>query len=159
MNEALSMTRVRHTKCRLLAISVDRLQSAMSPNLDVLTATADDLQRELSSTGGIDSKQLVKIYLSQIERHNDYLNAVVSTAPESLLLERASMLDDERQRGKLRSPLHGIPILIKDNIATHPSTGLDTTAGSLALVNSSPRSNAPIVDRVSRCYKHPFHRE
>ncbi|EHK26983.1 uncharacterized protein TRIVIDRAFT_141231 [Trichoderma virens Gv29-8] len=120
--------------------------SAMS-HFNVLTATADDLQRELSA-GGINSKQLVKIYLSQIERHNDYLKAVISTAPESLLLERASMLDDERQRGKLRSPLHGTPILIKDNIATHPSTGLDTTAGSLALVNSKPRSNAPIVDRV-----------
>ncbi|UKZ57436.1 hypothetical protein TrVGV298_011293 [Trichoderma virens] len=115
-------------------------------HFNVLTATADDLQRELSA-GGINSKQLVKIYLSQIERHNDYLKAVISTAPESLLLERASMLDDERQRGKLRSPLHGTPILIKDNIATHPSTGLDTTAGSLALVNSKPRSNAPIVDR------------
>ncbi|UKZ83146.1 hypothetical protein TrVFT333_010951 [Trichoderma virens FT-333] len=115
--------------------------------LNVLTATADDLQRELSA-GGINSKQLVKIYLSQIERHNDYLKAVISTAPESLLLGRASMLDDERQRGKLRSPLHGIPILVKDNIATHPSTGLDTTAGSLALVNSKPRSNAPIVDRL-----------
>lgn len=119
----------------------------MVPNFDILTATADDLQRELSS-GGINSKQLVKIYLSQIERHNDYLKAVISTAPEALLLERAAILDDERQRGKLRSPLHGIPILVKDNVATHPSTGLDTTAGSLALVDSKPKSNAPIVDRV-----------
>lgn len=119
----------------------------MVPKFDILTATADDLQRELSS-GGITSKQLVKIYLAQIERHNDYLKAVISTAPEPLLLERAAILDDERQSGKLRSPLHGIPILVKDNVATHPSTGLDTTAGSLALVNSKPRSNAPIVDRV-----------
>ncbi|PNP59590.1 hypothetical protein THARTR1_00763 [Trichoderma harzianum] len=119
----------------------------MVPSFDILTATADDLQQELSS-GGITSKQLVKIYLSQIERHNDYLKAVISTAPETLLLERAAILDDERQSGKLRSPLHGIPILVKDNVATHPSTGLDTTAGSLALVDSKPRSNAPIVDRV-----------
>ncbi|KAL7954704.1 amidase signature domain-containing protein [Trichoderma compactum] len=119
----------------------------MSPKFDILTATADDLERELSS-GGINSKQLVKIYLSQIERHNDYLKAVISTAPEPLLLERAAILDDERQSGKLRSPLHGIPILVKDNVATHPSTGLDTTAGSLALVDSKPGSNAPIVDRL-----------
>ncbi|KAL6699633.1 amidase signature domain-containing protein [Trichoderma pleuroticola] len=119
----------------------------MVPSFDILTATADDLQQELSS-GGITSKQLVKIYLSQIERHNDYLKAVISTAPEPLLLERAAILDDERQSGKLRSPLHGIPILIKDNVATHPSTGLDTTAGSLALVDSKPRSNAPIVGRM-----------
>ncbi|RFU74341.1 amidase family [Trichoderma arundinaceum] len=121
----------------------------MSHNFNVLTATADELQHLLSS-GSIDSKHLVKVYLSQIKRHNDYLKAVVSTAPEALLLERAGMLDDERKNGKLRSPLHGIPILIKDNIATHtPSTGLDTTAGSLALAGSNPRSNAPIVDRIA----------
>ncbi|KAL7936507.1 amidase signature domain-containing protein [Trichoderma chlorosporum] len=119
----------------------------MSSQFNILTATADDLQRELSS-GATSSRQLVQIYLSQIERHNDHLKAVISTAPAPLLLERASMLDDERQRGKLRSPLHGIPILIKDNIATHSSTGLDTTAGSLALVNSKPRINASIVDRM-----------
>lgn len=122
----------------------------MDTDLDVLTATAEELQQLLGSSTDITSKRLVKVYLSQIERHNDYLKAVISTAPESLLLERADMLDEERKNGKLRSPLHGIPILIKDNIATHfKSTGLDTTAGTLALVNSNPRINAPIVDRVS----------
>ncbi|KAM0246892.1 hypothetical protein ACHAQJ_010050 [Trichoderma viride] len=121
----------------------------MSLNINVLTATAEELQHLLSSSSDITSQHLVKIYLTQIKRHNDRLKAVISTAPESLLLERAGMLDEERKNGKLRSPLHGIPILIKDNIATHqPSTGLDTTAGSLALVNSSPRINAPIVDRL-----------
>ncbi|KAH6609834.1 hypothetical protein Trco_003180 [Trichoderma cornu-damae] len=120
----------------------------MSSSFNVLTATADELQHMLSSSSGITSRHLVEIYLSQIRRHNDYLKAVVSTAPESLLLERAGMLDDERKRGEVRGPLHGIPILIKDNIATHPATGLDTTAGSLALVGSSPRINAVIVDRL-----------
>ncbi|KAK5992138.1 putative amidase [Cladobotryum mycophilum] len=89
-----------------------------------------------------------KAYLSQIKRHNDYLRAVINTAPESLLLERAHMLDEERKQGNIRGPLHGIPILIKNNIATNESTGLDTTAGSLALVNSKPRENAHIVDRL-----------
>lgn len=122
----------------------------MNTDIDVLTATAEELQQLLSSSTHVTSKHLVKVYLSQIKHHNDYLKAVISTAPESLLLERAGMLDEERKNGKLRSPLHGIPILIKDNIATHSkSTGLDTTAGSLALVNSNPRINAPIVDRVS----------
>lgn len=122
----------------------------MDTGIDVLTATAEGLQQLLSSSADVTSKDLVKIYLSQIKRYNDYLKAVISTAPESLLLERAGMLDEERRNGKLRGPLHGIPILIKDNIATHyQSTGLDTTAGSLALVNSNPRINAPVVDRVS----------
>lgn len=122
----------------------------MGTDIDVLTATAEELQQLLSSSTDITSKHLVKIYLAQIKRHNDHLRAIISTAPESLLLERADMLDEERKDGKLRSPLHGIPILIKDNIATHyESTGLDTTAGSLALANSNPRINAPVVDRVS----------
>lgn len=122
----------------------------MGTDIDVLTATAEELQQLLSSSTDVTSKHLVRIYLSHIKRHNDYLKAVISIAPESLLLERAGMLDEERKNGKLRSPLHGIPILIKDNIATHyGSTGLDTTAGSLALANSNPRINAPIVDRVS----------
>ncbi|KAM0449991.1 hypothetical protein ACHAO4_006870 [Trichoderma viride] len=121
----------------------------MGTDIDVLTATAEELQQLLSSPANITSKHLVQIYLSQIKRHNDYLKAVISTAPESLLLERADMLDEERKNEKLRSPLHGVPILIKDNIATHfKSTGLDTTAGSLALANSNPRINAPIVDRL-----------
>ncbi|KIE01194.1 amidase family protein, partial [Metarhizium majus ARSEF 297] len=115
---------------------------------NVLTATANELQDMLSSPGGVDSKHLVKTYLAQIKLHNDYLKAVVDTAPESLLMERANVLDDERKKGKIRSLLHGIPILIKDNIATNSSTGLGTTAGSLALVNSNPRDNAPIVDRL-----------
>ncbi|KAM5341687.1 hypothetical protein ACJ41O_014718 [Fusarium nematophilum] len=118
-------------------------------DLDVLTATAGELEHLLSSsTSGIDSKYLVKTYLAQISRHDAHLKAVVGTAPESILFERADMLDDERKQGKIRSPLHGIPIINKDNIATNASTGLDTTAGSLALVNSRPRENAAIVDRL-----------
>lgn len=122
----------------------------MGTDIDVLTATAEELQQLLSSSAEVTSKHLVQKYLSQIKRHNDYLKAVISIAPESLLLKRAGMLDEERKNGRLRSPLHGIPILIKDNIATHyGSTGLDTTAGSLALAYSNPRINAPVVDRVS----------
>lgn len=115
---------------------------------NVLTATATELQDLLSSSGSLDSKKVVEKYLTQIQRHNAYLRAVVSTTPEALLMQRAEMLDAERKQGKIRSPLHGIPILLKDNIATCPSTGLDTTAGSLALVGSCPRNNATIVDRV-----------
>jgi len=118
----------------------------MEPNL--LTATADDLQRLLSSNA-LTSRQLVLSYLAQIRRHDDYLKAVINTAPQDLLLRRADLLDDERKAGKVRSPLHGIPVLLKDNIATSPATGLDTTAGSFALVDSRPYENAVLVDKVS----------
>lgn len=120
--------------------------STMEPNL--FTATADDFQRLLSSNA-LTSRQLVLSYLAQIRRHDDYLKAVINTAPQDLLLRRADLLDDERKAGKVRSPLHGIPVLLKDNIATSPATGLDTTAGSFALVDSRPYENAVLVDKVS----------
>ncbi len=114
----------------------------------MLTATAEELQTLLSATSGVDSKHLVKAYLAQINRHDSSLRAVISVAPEEMLVQRAEMLDQERRAGAVRGPLHGIPIIVKDNIATNPATGLDTTAGSLALVDSKPRANAPVVDRV-----------
>ena len=80
-----------------------------------LTATAADLQERLNN-GSITSKEIVKQYLSQIERYNGYLNAVIATTPEDLLYQRASELDDERANGSVRGPLHGIPILIKVRI-------------------------------------------
>lgn len=119
-------------------------------DLDLLTATVDDIQRLLSTSSGLTSKQLVFLYLAQIQRHDDYLRAVISTSPENNLLHRAQLLDDERKAGAVRGPLHGIPVLLKDNIATQPATGLDTTAGSFALIDSKPRENAVLVDKVSR---------
>ena len=116
-------------------------------DVNVLLATAGQL-RQLLSSGAVTSRQLVTAYLSQIRQHDDYLRAVISTAPVHILLRRAGELDLERKSGRVRSPMHGIPILVKDNIATSPATGLDTTAGSLALVDSRPRENAPIIDRV-----------
>ena len=81
---------------------------------DPRTATASDLQ-ELLRASKVTSVQLIKIYLKQIEQYNGYLKAVISTAPESAVLDRAEELDAERAGGKVRSSLHGIPILIKAN--------------------------------------------
>jgi amidase len=82
---------------------------------DVLRATAADL-RTLLDAGNITSVEIVQAYLAQIARHNHdglKLNAVISTAPESFLLEEARALDLERQKSGPRSRLHGIPILLK----------------------------------------------
>ena len=134
--------------------------------INPLTATAADLQVELAKKS-VSSRELVKIYLGQIARHDKYLKAVIATTPETLLFERAAKLDDDRANGTIHGPLHGIPILLKvslacdnsapaslkitvlkDNIVTGPELGLPTTCGSLALVGSKPRKNAAIVDRV-----------
>ncbi|KAK4182338.1 amidase signature domain-containing protein [Podospora australis] len=118
--------------------------------LDLLTATIADLQRLLSATEHrVISKHLVDAYLAQINRHDDYLRAVINVAPVDILYRRAELLDAEREHGKVRGPLHGIPITLKDNIATNfETTGLDTTAGSFALVGSRPRENAVIVTKL-----------
>ncbi len=59
----------------------------------------------------------MEVYLDQIEKHNEYLKAVIATAPKASLLEKAKGLDEERSNGTIRSQLHGLPILIKAHIA------------------------------------------
>lgn len=70
----------------------------------------------LLQNGRLSSEDLVKCFLGQIERHNDVglrLKAIVSVCPRDLIISRAKMLDDERRQGKVRSQLHGIPIIVK----------------------------------------------
>jgi amidase len=93
------------------------------------------------------SQRVVKDYLKRIANIDDAgprLNAVIATMPDALA--QAKTLDAERKAGKLRGPLHGVPILIKDNIeAAGP---VATTAGSLALKNNVTDRDAPLVARL-----------
>lgn len=91
---------------------VRRVWVAEMKAINPLETTARDLQSALSS-GAITSVEIVNVYLAQIERHNDWLRAVLQVAPKHFLLERAGTLDKERQEGLLRGPLHGIPVLVK----------------------------------------------
>ena len=145
----------------------------MLTSVDLLAATAGDLQRDLSS-GILTSVELVNACLDQIERHDDYLHAVISKPPRAYLVEQAQKLDVERKMKGMRSKLHGIPILIKvlpllfvckhlpdpyvqDNIATLPEFHMDTTAGSFALAGSKPKKNADIIERVIHVLCFPEH--
>ena len=83
--------------------------------LDLLRATSTDLPNMLKK-GELTSVMLVKESLAQIDRHNTKglkLRALISTAPENFVLDAAPNLDVERAEGKLRGPLHGLPILLK----------------------------------------------
>ncbi|XMA19705.1 hypothetical protein WAI453_012496 [Rhynchosporium graminicola] len=113
--------------------------------LKVLTATARDIQEELTARR-ITSVEVVDKYLDQISQHNCYLHTVIATCPSAR--QQAETLDRARQNGKIRGPLHDVPVLLKDNIATHPDFGMDTTAGSLALAGSRPRKNADVVEKL-----------
>ena len=109
-------------------------------------ATIDDLQRRMAA-GELTSRALTAAYLERIEeidRGEPKLNSVIEVNPEALAI--AEKLDAERRSGRVRGPLHGIPILIKDNIAT--ADFMQTTAGSLALIGHKPPRDAHLVTRL-----------
>ncbi len=106
----------------------------------------NELQRKMIS-GELTARKITESYLERIQSHNQHgpcINAVIEINPDAL--EIADKLDLERKAGKTRGPLHGIPILIKDNIDTHDH--MQTTSGSLALAGSMARRDAFLVKRL-----------
>jgi amidase len=109
-------------------------------------ATISQLQAALSG-GQLTAEQLVELYLERIEaidRSGPTLKSIIEISPECLEIARA--LDRERAQSGARGPLHGIPVLIKDNIAT--ADGMQTTAGSLALVGARVPRDAFVVRKL-----------
>src|SRR5258705_10341459 len=109
-------------------------------------ATIDDLQQAMKS-GKHTSHEITAAYLSRvqaIDKNGPAINSIIELNPEAL--EIADRLDKERRSGKVRGPLHGIPIVIKDNIDT--ADRMQTTAGTLALVGSKVKQDAFIVQRL-----------
>jgi amidase len=113
--------------------------------VDLERATVAGLQAAMAA-GSLTSEQLVGGYLARIRAISaggPAINAVRELNPTAL--EEAHALDRERAAGSLRGPLHGIPVLIKDNIDL---AGLPTTAGSLALEQSRPATDAFLTTRL-----------
>ena len=113
--------------------------------LDLVEADIADLGARMGR-GELDSQTLTRAYLERIAQIDDAgptLNAVIEINPRAL--SEAHALDAERRAGRVRSPLHGIPILIKDNIDTTPMVN---SAGSLALANHKPHQDAFVVSRL-----------
>ncbi len=96
--------------------------------------------------GEFTSEAITEAYLARIDAYDDAgprLNAVITLAPDAIAQARA--LDVERRAGRLRGPLHGLPVLLKDNI---DAVGMPTTAGSLALAQHFPGRDAHLVERL-----------
>ena len=105
--------------------------------------TIPEIQTLLAG-GNLTSEELVIYYLERIQRYDvDKLNSVMELNPE--VLEAARQLDQERTAGSLRGPLHGIPVLIKDNIAVD---GLHAAAGAYALKDWQPDRDAFLVGQL-----------
>ncbi len=109
-------------------------------------ATFADLSAALDE-GALTARTLTEAYLARIDaldRVGPELRSVIEVNPDAL--EIADGLDDERRGGRIRGPLHGIPIVVKDNVDS--ADGMRTTAGSLALMQSRPRRDAPVLARL-----------
>jgi amidase len=108
--------------------------------------TISELQAEMAQ-GNITARQLTEMFLERIyalDQHGPTLRSVIEINPDAL--EIAQKLDEERAATGPRGPLHGIPILLKDNIATLDK--MQTTAGSLALLNARPPRDAFVAQKL-----------
>src|SRR6185436_13693866 len=131
----------------LIAVCATASADTKDRRFTVVEATIPELQAALRS-GRVTSRELVLQYLARIATYEDKLNAVITVNPRAL--EEADALDRERQaaakgQGKLRGPLHGIPIALKDNIHT---TNLPTTGGALAFAGLVPPYQATVTKNL-----------
>jgi amidase len=106
-------------------------------------ASVPELQAMFAS-GALSSRELTKAYLRRIEMLDPVLHAVIETNPQAVGI--AARRDGERRAGRSRGPLHGIPVLLKDNVATDDA--METTAGSLALVGSRVPRDATVAAKL-----------
>ena len=150
------MVRSRSWIWDLLSVRVQRISlvviyssvftvGAVAQTLEITASTIEDINAAFANES-LTSEQLVELYLSRIEAYDEAgpaINAVLALNGQAL--DRARALDAERRAKGPRSRLHGIPIVLKDNIDT---ADLPTTAGSLLLAGSLPPDDAFIVQKL-----------
>ncbi|KAI0454097.1 amidase signature domain-containing protein [Xylaria acuta] len=120
---------------------IDALPTIKTPSL--LDSSIAELGALLEA-GDLNSHDLVELYVQRVGEVNDDLNAVIELNPDALSI--AQDLDRERADGKARGPLHGIPILVKDNYAT--VDGMLTGSGSVCLARAIPTEEATVVGKL-----------
>lgn len=143
---------------RALAIAFLLALPLTAQTFTIEEATIPELQEKMA-TGELTSEQITQIYLDRIAEIDGLgnptvaeaqkleginLNSIIELNPDALEIARER--DRERKAGKVRGPLHGIPIVIKDNIDT--ADKMMTTAGSLALIGNHAKRDAFIVERL-----------
>src|SRR5438309_4897098 len=128
--------------------SVEAQTAQRLPAFDLEEATIADLQRRMQS-GEFTARSLTERYLQRIaaldkDKSGPAVNAIIELNPDALAI--AESLDQERKSKGARGPLHGIPVLIKDNIDT--ADKMMTTAGSLALLGSKPPKDSFVAQKL-----------
>ncbi|MDQ8164919.1 MAG: amidase family protein, partial [Gemmatimonadota bacterium] len=115
---------------------------AQRPAFDVRDATIAQMRAALEA-GQVTSRELVLLHLARIAQYEDAVNAVISVSTTAL--EEADALDRERAAGRVRGPMHGIPVALKDNIHT---TNMRTTGGALAFKDLVPPYEATLTKNI-----------
>jgi amidase len=127
----------------LLAAATAACDRASSPEattpFSVVEKTIPEMQQAMQD-GRVTSRQIVEQYLQRIALYEDRFNAVMTVNAKAL--EEADRLDAERKAGKVRGPLHGIPIALKDNVLT---TDIRTTGGAIAFEDLMPPYDATLT--------------
>jgi amidase len=144
MNRSVALV-VSALACACAAQPAHPPAAAAPPPVDVVELSATDA-RDRMAAGTLTSRALTQAYLDRIARIDDAgprLDAVIELNPSAIA--DADALDAERRAGKVRGPLHGIPVILKDNIDT---SGMVNSAGSLALADNRPKRDAFIVARL-----------
>ncbi|MFI5137423.1 MAG: amidase [Sphingobacteriales bacterium] len=120
--------------------------SALPDNFVLNEVTIDELQQKMQNKT-YTSRAITELYLKridEIDKSGPKLNSVIELNPDALAI--ADAMDKERAAGKVRGPLHGIPVLIKDNISTGDK--MHTTAGALAIADNIMKQDAFIVQKL-----------
>jgi amidase len=126
----------------LLALGLALVPVARSATFDLTSATVADINAAFDK-GALTSEKLTQLYLARIEAYEPKLNAVITLNPKAL--ETARALDAERKSKGPRSPLHGVPVILKDNFDT---ADLPTTGGFFGLKDSLPPQDSTIVKQL-----------
>jgi amidase len=132
----------------LLALALGSLNAGVrgqaGSTFDIVEVSITDLQRALEA-GHVTSRQLVQLYIDRINRYDARIKAVAYVSRTAL--DEAEVLDRERAAGRVRGPLHGIPVAVKDIINTN---NMPTTGGAVAFEGIVPPYDAPVVQNLKR---------
>jgi len=126
----------------ILPLLASCAQADRTARYDVVEATIPQMQQALAA-GTVTSRELVEAYLVRIATYEERFNATIAVNPRALAI--ADSLDAERAAGRVKGPLHGIPVALKDNIHT---TDMPTTGGALAFEDFTPPYEATLMDNL-----------
>ena len=143
---AVTLTAFSINACKPAAGNKQEAPAKTGDDFELNEMTIDMLQQKMHSNQ-YTSHQITQLYLTRIndiDKNGPKLNAIIELNPDAL--DMASEMDKERTAGKVRGPMHGIPVLLKDNINTKDK--IATTAGSLALADNYAKKDAFIAGKL-----------